>query len=383
MIFTCKVSRLVFFLLFILTLSISTVASTTQAATTTTLRTQRTHSSNISPLAAGTVTEFPIPTPGSQPVGITSGPCGDGTQCLWFTESYGNKIGKITTSGQIIEYSLPSSAASAEPEGITSGPCGDGTQCLWFTEFSQTYGNNIGKITPGGRITLYPIPTAKSEPESITSGPCGGGNNAECLWFTEFNANQIGSITPDGQFNGYSVPTPGSEPTSITLGPDGNLWFTEFMGQKIGQVITSGSQVELNEYKLPATQLPSAAIGITPGPDGKLWFSLIVFPGTVEALTGTAKIGQIDPSTHQITESQPLPDPQCLPNAITIGSDKNLWFTEYYQIGKITTDDQITEYPLPAGSNGNLPDQITSSPVDGNLWFTEFSGNNIGRITVG
>ncbi|MHB8599903.1 MAG: Vgb family protein [Ktedonobacteraceae bacterium] len=369
MIFTRKGSRPLFFLLFILALSLSTAASTTQAAMTATLLARRTHSGTISPLAVGTVTEFPL-TPGSQPDGITSGPCGDGTQCLWFTENHSNKIGKITTSGYITEYSLPSSLGSAEPESITSGPDGN----LWFTEFSQTYGNNIGKITPDGQITLYPITTAKSEPDSIMSGPDGN------LWFTEFNGNNIGKITTGGQITEYPLPKANREPTSITRGPDGNLWFTEFNGQNIGQV-TLGGQV--TEYPLPVAQPFSIANGITPGPNGNLWFTLLVFPSTIASTPGTSKIGQINPSQpSQITESQPLPNPQSLPNAITTGSDGNLWFTEYYQIGKITTSDSVFEYPLPTGSSNNLPDQITSSPEDGNLWFTEFSGSNIGRITT-
>lgn len=56
--------------------------------------------SKSAPLNAGTVTEYSIPTPISEPVGIANGPDGN----LWFTESYGNKIGKITTEGQIKEY---------------------------------------------------------------------------------------------------------------------------------------------------------------------------------------------------------------------------------------------------------------------------------------
>jgi streptogramin lyase len=42
---------------------------------------------------AGTITEFPIPTISSFPTGITAGPDGN----LWFTESSGGKIGRITT----------------------------------------------------------------------------------------------------------------------------------------------------------------------------------------------------------------------------------------------------------------------------------------------
>jgi hypothetical protein len=44
---------------------------------------------------AGTITEFLLPTAGSNPGGITLGPDGK----MWFTEqSLGNKIGRITTS---------------------------------------------------------------------------------------------------------------------------------------------------------------------------------------------------------------------------------------------------------------------------------------------
>ena len=42
---------------------------------------------------ADTITEFPIPTISSFPTGITAGPDGN----LWFTESSGDKIGRITT----------------------------------------------------------------------------------------------------------------------------------------------------------------------------------------------------------------------------------------------------------------------------------------------
>ncbi len=43
--------------------------------------------------AEGTITEFPIPTTSSGPVGIASGR-GDK---VWFTERDGNKIGRIST----------------------------------------------------------------------------------------------------------------------------------------------------------------------------------------------------------------------------------------------------------------------------------------------
>jgi virginiamycin B lyase len=72
---------------------------------------------------------------------------------LWFTESLGNKIGKISPgTGSITEYDIPASLYfHSNPEGITAGPDGN----LWFMEYG---GNRIGKISPtDGKITEYVV----------------------------------------------------------------------------------------------------------------------------------------------------------------------------------------------------------------------------------
>ena len=50
----------------------------------------------------GEVTEYPLPTP-APPTGIAAGPDG----ALWFTEPAANRIGRITTAGDITEFALP------------------------------------------------------------------------------------------------------------------------------------------------------------------------------------------------------------------------------------------------------------------------------------
>jgi len=81
--------------------------------------------------------------------------------------------------GTITAFSLPT--ANTLPYGITAGPDGN----LWFTEY---YGNKIGRITPGGTITEFPLPAADSSPTAITAGPDG------TLWFIEPNGDKIGRI---------------------------------------------------------------------------------------------------------------------------------------------------------------------------------------------
>jgi virginiamycin B lyase len=99
---------------------------------------------------------------------------------------------------------------------------------VWFTEY---FANQIGRITVGGAITEYPVPTQNSNPDGITAGPDGA------LWFTEFGADKIGRITTAGIFSEYGVPTTNSGPNQITAGPDGALWFTEYTANQIGQLV--------------------------------------------------------------------------------------------------------------------------------------------------
>ena len=97
------------------------------------------------PLSAQRFTEFPLPL-GAAPVGVTAGPDGN----VWFTEFFGDQIGRITPSGTISTFQLVTGAA---PAGIAAGPDGN----LWFCESGA---NQIGKITTAGVLTEYPIPNA-------------------------------------------------------------------------------------------------------------------------------------------------------------------------------------------------------------------------------
>lgn len=56
-------------------------------------------------------------------------------------------------------------------------------------KFPEYRANKIGRITPSGVITEFAIPTANSGPVGITAG-----NGS--LWFTELLGNKIGRITP-------------------------------------------------------------------------------------------------------------------------------------------------------------------------------------------
>jgi len=78
----------------------------------------------------------------------------------------------------------------------------------------------------------------------------------------------------------------------------------------------------------------------------------------------------------------PVPNRHVGMFGITAGPDGDLWFTEFggNQIGRITTAGAIAEYPVPTA--GSEPDPTTAGP-DGALWFAEEFRAQIGRITTG
>lgn len=89
----------------------------------------------------------------------------------------------------------------------------------------------LADLAPTRAVTIKEFPvTASSQPASITRGSDGN------LWFTEHGANNIGRITPAGIVTEFPLPTATSLPVGITSGPDDNLWFAEIGANKIGVV---------------------------------------------------------------------------------------------------------------------------------------------------
>jgi streptogramin lyase/subtilisin-like proprotein convertase family protein len=302
--------------------------------------------------AAGTVTEFTVPTTDSFPLGITAGPDGK----LWFTEQNKRKIARITTAGSIAptdEFLIPT--VGAVPTSIAPGADGK----LWFTEDSI---NKIGRITTAGAIDDFTITTPSAAPQAIAPGPDGN------LWFTEgASPGKVARMTTDAVPTITEFPTPTvSSPGGIVAGPDGNMWFTQSGANKIGR-ITTGATPTITEFPIPT--VAASPRDIATGPDGNLWFT----EGNKN------QIGRITPA-GAVTEF-PIPTAGTSPRRIAPGPDGNLWFTEQNgdKVGRITPTGGITEFPIPT------PDPqtggITAGP-DGNVWFTEFNQNKVARITT-
>lgn len=119
---------------------------------------------------------------------------------LWFSEHDANIIANISTAGVLTPYSAPTvpsgldgiavitefgtgMSAGAQPNTLVAGSDGN-------IYFSEENGNRIGRISMSGtimEITLSNV--ANAGPIGITTAPDGN------LWFTESTPGRIGHIT--------------------------------------------------------------------------------------------------------------------------------------------------------------------------------------------
>jgi len=291
----------------------------------------------------GVVASYTDPTV-IHPFGITLGPDG----AMWFTNAYGDSIGRITTAGVITNFTAPSISS---PTAITAGPDG----ALWFINLSVT-GGSIGRITTSGVVTNYTDPSINTVGAAIVTGPDGA------LWF--LNAYSIGRITTAGVVSHYT----GSDisdvvdPVGLVAGPDGNMWFTNEYNHSIGRVTMAGVITNLTDPGI------TAPYGLAVGSDGALWFPNLSPPTIGRMTTAGAVTDYAGPAIKR-------------PQQIAAGPDGALWFTNAgnnSSIGRITTAGVSRRYSDPTI---RYPQGIAAGP-DGAMWFANSSGGSIGRITT-
>ena len=132
--------------------------------------------------------------------------CWDST-AMWATASDSNRILRIAPTGAMSTYDLPS--YDPHPIGIAQGPDGN----IWFAERNA---KKIGRITSSGTVTEFTVPPQLTTgPSQIVRGNDGG------LWFATDDG--FGRVATNGVFTLF--PT-GAQTAAgrLVLAPDGTFW---------------------------------------------------------------------------------------------------------------------------------------------------------------
>ena len=177
-----------------------------------------------------------------------------------------------------------------------------------------------------------------ASPLGIAVGPDGQ------LWFAEAGCpdnpilsctGAIGRMSVSGSAAAFPLVTPNNDPRFITAGPDGNLWFVEQpdivteprTASHVARMTTGG---DLAEVVVPPDQQELEFYDrIITGPDGSLWF----------ATTGEVGTGELDRTTTEgvlTTVFQSSFSPGII-GTLTVGPDRDLWFSELEYAGVTPT----------------------------------------------
>jgi len=303
-----------------------------------------TYSPNVS-------SEYPIPTAGSQPAGITKT-----STALWFTEEAANKIGVLGESATVIDFSLPT--ANSKPLSIVLGQDGN----LWLTEFGNDRIAEFNVDSTAFTECALPAQTsATPTPWGIAAGPDGN------LWVTDPASNGLWKVQPGcGTFAFYPLATANADPTSITVGANGALWFVESNADQIAELYpTAAAGTNPAEFKVSA----GAGLGvIVAGSDNALWFTE----------TKSDKLGRML-TTGQLASETPLTG-VVQPYGLVAAPDGNYYITDESKsniVQYVTQTGAINLYPTKTANA--TPFWITVGP-DNELYFTEQTANNIGQF---
>ena len=292
----------------------------------------------------GALKQFRVPTADSEPLSITNG--SDGNR--WFVE--GNldsvlespAIGRITPAGEITEFPVNCSFCSLSD--IVQGS----QDILYFTSNEPI----LGRITTSGEF-LAPIQMPETD---VLAGDLAVHGNE--IWITDFNNDSLWRYNvTGGQFTQFPVP----EPADVAVDSGGRVWFTAPLAPGIGELNPATGAVTVTPTQLTPRQLTVAS-------DGDIWFTARFTPQGV---------GELDPDTNNVRE---FPLTNVGPEGIAASSDGSVWFTQSTKgnIARITDAGVITESKVVRGSE---PFGITVD-ADGNPWYTMLEANKIATLQL-
>ncbi len=388
--------------------------------------------------AAGTFSQLPIPTAGNHSAGIAAGPDGN----LWFTQSAARKIGQITTAGTTTEFPTgpsPPSAAAAWLSRLNAWRASSNLPLLTENPvWSQgDYLHSIymvkNKVVTHSENPSLPYYTAAGNQAAGSSNLfcCSEAALTDDGGIDDFMGtvlHGLGMVNPQLTSTGFgsyreSTAWPGAEggavdvlrgivqgtgPTPVFFpGPGSTEPLTTYNSelpvdalQSCGYTWPAGEPVYVQVGFTGATTITAhsftgngAALDHcvldSHDPSEGSWLSahgvalLVPKQQLQPGVTYTASMtvnGAPYTWSFGVSADNSISTPNVGPQDVAAGADGNLWFTEgsANQIGRVTPAGAVTVFPLPLSS---APHGITAGP-DGSLWFTESLTNKIGRITT-
>jgi streptogramin lyase len=203
-------------------------------------------------VASGKIDKFPLGTGHCGGGGITGAPDGN----VWFTDSCGPSIIRVTQSGKMTAFPIP---GGRQAHYIIVGP----DRKLWFTIDD---GGAFAKIDLSGNISIIPLGLAFL-PRGLALGPDGN------VYIYDTYHGLLFRVTPQDHFTSYVAGLPVARNVVITVGPDRRIWMLSTSG--LLQTFDPVKHTMSNVISLPPGNGHAAtgAGGIVSGSDGDVWLT--------------------------------------------------------------------------------------------------------------
>ena len=262
----------------------------------------------------GTITSYAVPGTG-QGLNLASEPDGNVAFVFYSTGSAnpGLVVGQMTPSGQFTETPIPNSAGQyVAIVGVVPGTSGD-EWVAWQNEMPSGQNQSfVAHVTAAGAVTVFPVSSIGSGSiiNTIAEGPDGN------LWFGESSNTSaiLGRITPSGVQTQFPVPQAVGQ-VEVADGPDGNLIVTAGSSTVLNQVFEVSTAGKFTQYKI-AAGISKPFYDYLGSVDGSLWFA---------PANGTT-VGRINAKgvATAATLSHSIPNDEYDPSLIALGSDGKL-----------------------------------------------------------
>jgi streptogramin lyase len=300
----------------------------------------------------------------------------DASGNVWTTHYEDIRLGKLDTKNGRFEEYLPSNTA-ANPLVLTRD--------TWSKEQGFDYGYDFG---------FYGIALD---------------DRRELVWFIRFNTDKLIRFSrKDRRFSEIALPGRLSGRFDLPIDKDGNIWL--LAGDQGGdiqlmQITPDGSQ---KGYPLPMKQAGNLSVAF--GKEGAGWLALTpngekqaalyrFVEGRFERVALPSEIGLYLTRLHVDAQGDlwlaegdaiwrlhdkefkryTIPTPGAHPSVLASDGLGNLWFTEWHgnKIGRIAANGEVSEFPIPPEEESPLALTVAA---DGKVWFSVMFNYDLFRL---
>lgn len=311
--------------------------------------------------ASAAATVFAVPTSNAGLDRITTAPDGS----MWFVERNANKVGRITTAGQISEYTLPAQTVDdSQVEDLDIAA--DGTVWVVFDEGWQAVALN-----PNGSVKSGPYHDPEDNPDGgeVRVAPNG------VPWITMNFADSGASRIVGGQWLWNS----NSPECDDILGraADGSMWCALSYPSRL--IHLNGDASGGATYPLPSypDYIDGDSGSIAAGPVGSIWFTRYD-SGSWVTPDGYGVVGRLDQATGAVTAWRT--GSNTAPDSLVQGPDGTMWFTTVNEFHPGIGHLDANGHGAISQVGAYKPTSLTFSH-DGAIWFTDSADNAIVRVT--